>query len=121
MDLITEYNYLPADKTFLLSEYKYHGSDDSIMSAYLQPFWNYCSLLLPPTLAPNMVTTLGFVGVVLSFVILLLFSPNMSDERMPSFMYVIMAILFFFYQTMGIFTKINFLTFNRRNRWKTCS
>jgi hypothetical protein len=117
VQLITKYNYLPADKNFLLKEYKYHGSDDSIMSALLQPFWNWCSLQLPPTLAPNMVTTVGFVGVILSFFIMLVFTPNMKGEDMPQFMYIVMAVLFFFYQTMGKY-RATTLTSCRCYRWK---
>ncbi|KAL0487657.1 ethanolaminephosphotransferase [Acrasis kona] len=100
MELITNYNYLPKDKKPLLEEYKYHGSDESLCSAYLQPFWNYCSLQLPPWLAPNMVTLWGFFGVLLSFLFLIIFSPNLNDEYTPRIIYFLSGLLFFYYQTM---------------------
>eukprot|EP01130_Rhizamoeba_saxonica_P014412 TRINITY_DN6295_c0_g1_i1.p1 TRINITY_DN6295_c0_g1~~TRINITY_DN6295_c0_g1_i1.p1 ORF type:complete len:334 (-),score=37.21 TRINITY_DN6295_c0_g1_i1:28-1029(-) len=48
---------------------------------------------------PNLITLLGFFGIILSYVVSVYYSPTAS-EVMPSWVYVLNAACMFFYQTM---------------------
>eukprot|EP01114_Cavostelium_apophysatum_P006180 TRINITY_DN17423_c0_g1_i1.p1 TRINITY_DN17423_c0_g1~~TRINITY_DN17423_c0_g1_i1.p1 ORF type:complete len:388 (+),score=67.11 TRINITY_DN17423_c0_g1_i1:90-1253(+) len=82
-----------------LLEYKYHGVDHSIMAKLLQPFWTKAVTFLPLTMAPNMVTLVGFYFIIGSFLLQTYFCPQLKGEA-PSFVYFCHAICLFVYQTM---------------------
>lgn len=82
-----------------LEEYKYHGLDRSLLANYVfQPFWNRVVQLLPLWMAPNLVTLIGFFFIVLSYVLVYLYIPNIGGSA-PSWVYYACAINLFLYQT----------------------
>jgi len=96
---LTRYPYLSRQAKVNLHQYHYVSSDASFMSQVLNPFWEKCAQLLPKNMAPNMVTLLGFIGVILSFVITIILNPKL-DRPVSSWVYVLSAFCMFFYQTM---------------------
>lgn len=65
----------------------------------MQPFWRWAVNFLPITMAPNLVTLVGFFAIVASFLLFAFFSPSISESA-PSWVYLFAAFCMFFYQTM---------------------
>lgn len=83
-----------------LQFYKYHGVDHSIIANHImQPFWRWAVNFLPITMAPNLVTLVGFFAIVASYLLFAFFSPSISESA-PSWVYLFAAFCMFFYQTM---------------------
>lgn len=72
-----------------LKQFKYKGGSDSILYKYL---WSpLCDWLvenvIPPWVAPNVITVAGFLLIVLSSVILTYYSPDFSQDVPPWTLY----------------------------------
>lgn len=94
------FDYISASGLDELKNYKYHGTDKSLIANYvMQPFWRYVVEFLPLWLAPNLVTLLGFFAIVGSYLLLASFTPLIVGEA-PSWVYIVMAVCLFWYQTM---------------------
>jgi len=84
-----------------LKQYHYVGADNSLLSKLQQPYWEFCAKLLPSWMAPNLVTLLGFFGVIAAYLLVCCFyAPTFQNENIPSYIYYIASALIFFYQTM---------------------
>lgn len=97
-----------------LQKYKPSTQQDySIISKLLNPYWNYVSSLIPNYVAPNTITLVGFIAVVVSYVMTvtavhqnwnLKKSGEISNEQegtgLPSYIYLINVLTLFWYQTM---------------------
>lgn len=92
--------YIPERYIKNLDQYKYHGSDSSIMSRYVMcHYWNFAINLVPMTIAPNVLTLSGFVvGISSSFVLLYYFF--FEAAAYPAWAWFYAAFAFFFYQTL---------------------
>jgi len=81
-----------------LRDYKYAGKDMSLMSKYiLNPFWTKFAAILPENMAPNLVTLTGFSFVVVNFITLLIYTPNLVDAC-PPWVYASWGVGLFLYQ-----------------------
>eukprot|EP01080_Neovahlkampfia_damariscottae_P011237 gene11237-4057_t len=84
-----------------LGEYKYHNADASYITPFFQPFWNWIVNFLPMTMAPNLVTLVGFFGVLVHYFTTVFFAgPNLQGELVPSWVYYLNAFWLFYYMTM---------------------
>lgn len=83
-----------------LRNYKYAGVDHSLISRYiLKPFYNKCVIgCFPMGMAPNAITLTGFMFVVINFITVMWYNPNL-DTDCPPWVYVSCAIGLFLYQT----------------------
>ncbi|KAJ5220056.1 hypothetical protein N7468_009260 [Penicillium chermesinum] len=83
-----------------LKNYKYAGVDHSLISTYiLKPFYSKCVIpLFPMGMAPNAITLTGFMFVVLNFLTMLWYNPNL-DQDCPPWVYASYAVGLFLYQT----------------------
>ncbi len=98
--LLTQYPYLSKQAKHNIHQYHYVSSDGSFLSRQLNPFWEYCANhMLPRHMAPNTVTLLGFLGVLLAFFVTVWLNPHL-DRAMHPFIYLFNALCMFFYQTM---------------------
>jgi hypothetical protein len=80
-----------------LGEYKYHGADASYLTPFFQPFWNWCVNLLPMTMAPNLVTLIGFFGVLIHYSVTIFYAgPNLDGKLVPAWVYYMNAFRNFF-------------------------
>ena len=78
------FKYITPEGLKNLDEYRYHGSDLSWISNNLgQPFWRKTVLLLPTYLAPNMVTLIGFLAIILNYLIMIFYCPSMDCDVKP--------------------------------------
>lgn len=59
-------------------------------------FWYKCIEFIPPTIAPNMITLIGFIFVFSSTFLMLMTGDEMSSER-PTFVYLYSAFIIFLY------------------------
>jgi ethanolaminephosphotransferase len=96
-----KYTYVPKKGLENLSKYHYSGVDKSILAKYiLQPFWTRAVNWLPAWMAPNLVTLLGFFGIILAYLVLVVYySPDLYQPA-PGWAYLLAAASIFFYQTM---------------------
>ncbi|KAJ0408743.1 hypothetical protein P43SY_001967 [Pythium insidiosum] len=65
----------------------------------LNHFWNAAVELLPKWMAPNLVTMLGTVIMMLTTVVQLYYSPHLSEPA-PAWVYLLSAVGLFLYQTL---------------------
>jgi ethanolaminephosphotransferase len=83
-----------------LSDYRYSGSDLSLLgNAILQPYWNFVVKLVPVTVAPNLITLLGFV-VNLSGTALVMYYALVEAVQPPAWAWYYCAFSLFTYQTL---------------------
>lgn len=83
-----------------LKTYQYSAVDKSPVSYYiLRPYWNWAASLLPVSMAPNMVTLIGFFFILANVGLLVLFVPDLVGPG-PSWIYLSFALGLFMYQTM---------------------
>ncbi|KAG2383591.1 hypothetical protein C9374_004262 [Naegleria lovaniensis] len=99
-DRLTNYPYLTEAAKISLRDYKYKSGDASILSYYLQPYWEFCAKLIPHYVAPNTITLLGFLGVLFGWAVLVYYNPDLHNHQVPSIIYLLNALLLFYYQTM---------------------
>ncbi|OZJ04731.1 hypothetical protein BZG36_01822 [Bifiguratus adelaidae] len=82
-----------------LSLYKYSGADKSLVSRYvLTPYWNWLVQLFPKTVAPNLITLLGLLCVIVNVLTLLYYSPDLGT--CPNWVYFSFGVGLFVYQSL---------------------
>ncbi|XP_020261756.1 choline/ethanolaminephosphotransferase 1-like isoform X2 [Asparagus officinalis] len=82
-----------------LYRHKYSGVDHSLVSRYImQPFWTRFVTVFPLWMAPNMITLIGFVFLVLSALLGYFYSPRL-DTVPPRWVHLAHGLLLFMYQT----------------------
>jgi ethanolaminephosphotransferase len=82
-----------------LKKYKYSSVDLSPISNYiLQPYWSWAVTLFPMWMAPNLITFLGFIIIMINFGILLIYCPTLDVEG-PTWMYWSFALGLWLYST----------------------
>ena len=88
---MTDYYISEAGKKNL-GVYKYMSGDASFLTPFFQPFWNWCVTLLPMTMAPNLVTLIGFFGVLIHYFTTIYYAGlNLQGEFVPSWVYYLNA------------------------------
>lgn len=91
--------YTPANKLENLKLYKYSSEDHSYVSKYiLKRYWNWFTTLFPLSMAPNLITLLGLVFIIVSVLLVLYYDPYL-DTPSPSWVYFVHAFNLFMYQT----------------------
>eukprot|EP00759_Apiculatamorpha_spiralis_P041282 PhF_6_TR39885/c0_g1_i1/m.59294/K00993/EPT1; ethanolaminephosphotransferase len=94
------YKYLDDNALKQLDNYKYYSEDHSVVAKYImQPFWSKAVNFLPPTIAPNMITLLGFIINVSAYTLVCYFAPTLQSEC-PSWVWYYAALSLFVYQTL---------------------
>ena len=63
-----------------LTEHKYSSTGTSVLEPYFQPFWCWLVEQMPLSLAPNLITIIGLFFNVLTSTIVILKSPNATDD-----------------------------------------
>src|SRR5437762_14268174 len=67
--------------------YRYRGVDRSpIARNILTPYWNYVTTLLPMWMAPNLITLLGLLCIVINIITIQLLVPDLVGPG-PTWMY----------------------------------
>lgn len=91
--------FIPSHAIKHLDEYKYQSEDRSIITKYiLKPFWLKFERIFPVWMAPNMVTLLGLMFIVISDIFVFIYDPNL-DTVSPTWLYFYHALAVFMYQT----------------------
>lgn len=89
-----------SDEITVAKAYKYNGQDDSIfVKWFLRSFWDWALQFVPIWIAPNVITLLGFLFQIFSFILSLIFSDKLS-EPLPWWVCIINGIFLFLYQTL---------------------
>lgn len=83
-----------------LRKYHYQSEDHSILAKLvLKRYWNFVVKQVPMNVAPNTITVLGGVSMLLSAGITLTLDPTLNNAK-TRFLHLLNAILLFFYSTM---------------------
>lgn len=91
--------FIPSDAICHLDEYKYQSEDRSLLTKYiLKPFWIKFERIFPVWMAPNMVTLLGLMFIVVSDLLVFIYDPNLESVH-PKWIYFYHAFAVFMYQT----------------------
>ena len=91
--------FIPQTSIAHLNEYKYQSEDRSLTTKYiLKPFWLKFVNIFPLSMAPNMVTLLGLMFIVISDILVFYFDPY-YDTISPQWVYFYHAFAVFMYQT----------------------
>ncbi|KAI0995614.1 hypothetical protein K3495_g12566 [Podosphaera aphanis] len=94
------YECVSDDALVHLKSYQYSSVDKSLTSNYiLKHYWNGFVKLLPLWLAPNMVTLLGFLFILINVVLLVIFMPDLQGPA-QSWLYYNFAFGLWMYSTM---------------------
>lgn len=70
---------LTVDGVENIAAHKYKSGQYTFLDNLLNPFWTYLTELLPITLAPNMVTTIGGIHCAVAYVLLWYYSPQFDN------------------------------------------
>lgn len=92
-------SYITQEGRKKVLEYKYKPNDESLISPLLQPYWEYCVTLLPWTMAPNVVTLIGFVAIIYHYLQTIYFCPNLTGYA-PRWVFFVNAACIWWYQTL---------------------
>lgn len=89
---------LTTDGVENIANHKYKPGHYTFMDTLLNPFWTFITDLLPMTMAPNVVTSIGGLHCLLSYLVVWHYSPNF-DQLVPDW-----VILFSGYCTLAYYT-----------------
>lgn len=83
-----------------LMDYKYRGEDRSITYKYVMgPFYNHVVNYLPMWIAPNAVTLIGFILTASAHLLLMYYSPTLTEQA-PNFVYTFAGVALFIYMIL---------------------
>lgn len=93
-------NYiLTPDACKRLASWKYTKGTDTVLDRIMNVWWEFAVKFLPLWMAPNLVTLLGFLGILSTTLTLLFFIPEFNSVA-PQWAYFLALLGHFFYQTM---------------------
>lgn len=81
-----------------IANHKYKSGHNTFLDNKLNPMWNSLTDLLPMSMAPNMVTTIGGIHSLLAYAVSWYFNPNFDSLQVPSWVLVLngyCAIIYF--------------------------
>ncbi|ODV77149.1 Choline/ethanolaminephosphotransferase [Suhomyces tanzawaensis NRRL Y-17324] len=92
--------FIPPNKLENLRLYKYSSEDHSIISKYiLKAWWNSFVKIFPLSMAPNVITLLGLVWVLVNLACVFYYDPYLNSGETPRWCYFFYAFGLFMYQT----------------------
>jgi len=89
---------LTSDGLENIAKHEYVSGQYTFLDNLLNPFWSYLTELLPLTLAPNMVTTIGGMHCAVAYALIWYYSPQ-SDNHVPDW-----AVFFAGYCSLAYYT-----------------
>eukprot|EP01118_Nematostelium_gracile_P016706 TRINITY_DN6982_c0_g1_i1.p1 TRINITY_DN6982_c0_g1~~TRINITY_DN6982_c0_g1_i1.p1 ORF type:complete len:399 (-),score=65.44 TRINITY_DN6982_c0_g1_i1:37-1233(-) len=94
------YGFISQQGVQNLSNYKYVGVDQSFLAnLIMKHWWNWLiDNVVPPWIAPNLLTLMGFFCVLSANLVLWMYSPTMGTAA-PNWTYAFAALMIFSYQT----------------------
>uniref|UniRef100_A0A7S3QKN7 Ethanolaminephosphotransferase n=1 Tax=Dunaliella tertiolecta TaxID=3047 RepID=A0A7S3QKN7_DUNTE len=76
-----------------LKEYKYKPGGYTILDVIHNPFWEWLTSRMPMWLAPNLITLIGLIGIMLSYLASALYFPDFTgDESAPRWLHLLNAL-----------------------------
>ncbi|KAL6073945.1 Cholinephosphotransferase 1 [Balamuthia mandrillaris] len=91
--------YIKQEGLEALRDYRYSGTDRSLIANYvMQPFWRRVVEYLPLSLAPNLVTLIGFAFIIAAYLLTAFFATQIKS--FPAWLLLFNAVCLFVYQTM---------------------
>lgn len=91
--------FIPHNKLENLKLYKYSSEDHSLISRYvLKRWWNYFVQIFPLSMAPNVITLLGLMFILINLACVFYYDPYLNTAS-PRWCYFFYAFGLFMYQT----------------------
>lgn len=92
-------DYLSKEALSNLKHYKYGAIDKSLITKYImKPYWDFAVTLFPLWIAPNLITLMGFIFILINFVLVLIYVPDLVGPA-PSWVYFAFGIFLHLYST----------------------
>jgi len=82
-----------------LDSYHYKSGGYTKLDTLMNPFWEWFDSLIPATIAPNVITFVGFIIMAASNLLILFYDQSFT-KPLPSWVYVVVALCQFLYQTL---------------------
>lgn len=79
--------YITPEGLKQLDNYKYVGGEYSWLDNKINPLWYKLANFLPKSMAPNLVTMIGFVCIISSYVAILFYDMTLSAE-VPKWLFI---------------------------------
>lgn len=99
LNSLTQGEYVSPRGLKNLRTYKYSGVDHCITTKVLNGYWNWLvDKVIPPTIAPNVLTLCGGLCILLAYIFCALSNPLIVDNTVHPFILCIAAFLIFAYQ-----------------------
>ncbi|KAI7901262.1 CDP-alcohol phosphatidyltransferase-domain-containing protein [Cokeromyces recurvatus] len=93
------YEYITEKRLENLRFYKYASIDKSYLSKYvLRHYWDFAITLFPKWIAPNLITLIGLLFMVINVIIICIWSPHLSEDA-PNWICFSFAIGLWLYST----------------------
>lgn len=95
-------HYIDDEAVKALKKYKYSGEDNSLIYKYFgSPSAAYLvEHYTPVWIAPNLITLLGFIFVVMSHLLTVYYAPYFNDDSVPQWVWLLCGVCLFVYYTM---------------------
>lgn len=95
------HHILTADGVENIASHKYVGGEYTYLDEFMNPIWTYLTSLLPMSIAPNMITTIGGLHCLTAYLVLWYLSPNMDhDTTLPDWVLLLSGYCTFVYYTL---------------------
>ena len=73
------HDYIDRDNLVHLDEYKYHGTDLSLLANHVfQPFWRAAVEYMPINMAPNLITLVGLSFMLFGYTTVYIYAPALQ-------------------------------------------
>lgn len=82
-----------------IANHKYKGGEYTWLDNKMNVFWYKLIDYMPTNIAPNMITLTGFINILFTCFLFMLFGLDPSIQK-PWWLYVTASVSIFFYQTM---------------------
>jgi len=82
-----------------LDSYHYKSGGYTKLDNLMNPFWEWVDSLIPYNVAPNVITFVGFIIMAASNLLILFYDQSFT-KPMPAWVYIVVAISQFIYQTL---------------------
>ena len=92
--------YITPQGAIGIKQYKYSGINESVYYKYLSGPWaQFWVDRLPPSVAPNVLTLLGFFNVLCAYALVWYYCPTFTESA-PSWVWYMVSLLLFTYRTL---------------------
>lgn len=92
-----------------LDKHKYSSTGTTLLDPLFQPFWRWLVEQMPLYLAPNLITVIGLIINVITSTILMIYSPNATDDVIYLSIFIFIIICIFYDEYIILAARMEFI------------